>query len=125
MALVAIGVAGQAAVGGMAGSPLMFLFFPPVSYLLAVVLIAGSTWLIAPPVARGWWVVRYAASVLLAGVLAVLATTIFPAIDPSLHALRGEPRWIWDMLLLAVFGVVVWLFWRMLARPHLVKTPTA
>ena len=121
-ALAGISVAAQLGIGLAAGSPLVFLFAPPVSYLIAITLISGSAWLIAPPASRGWWVLRYGASALLAGMLVTLLTVLVPAIDPARYVFRGEPRWMWDALLLVLFGALVWVFWMMFARPHLKRT---
>ncbi len=120
-AVAAIGAANSYLMKLVAGGPMGFLAFPPMSFVPFIALVSGSAWIIAPPEARGWWVIRYGLSAVLAAFLATLATVIFPAIDPTLHEIRDELRLMWDVLLWIMFGAFLWVFWMLFARPYLRK----
>jgi hypothetical protein len=102
-------------------SNLFWLLSPPLGYAILVALAGLSAWLISPPSARGWWVLRYGAAVLLAQLVVLLAVVAFPTLDPFLRLGEGTHDPLMQGGLIASFVLLLWPLWLVSAKPNLVK----
>jgi hypothetical protein len=109
------------ALPSVSGDAKIYLMTPPLTYVVFALLAIGSTWVIAPRTTRGWWIVRYGLAVVLAWLLVTLAMAIFPAIDPALRAVRGEPALPFEIGILILHATLLWVLWLMIARPNLAR----